>query len=197
MGNVNYYSNSINSVVPFQLSHYLFWTFAAFYYFIQKPRNSLIATHISCVHQAVEAGPISLMISSQYPEEFTLLTMLLRLLSILNNDDGDISMCNYAKIKEKESNPSAPTELQTSEFKVLDAMSAILVWNWEVVSSCYQNGTRHITNDGERILPIKLVISANPERDPNDARHFGVRVMKKGRSVWLMVLEKGAFHSWK
>jgi hypothetical protein len=137
------------------------------------------------------------MISSQYPEEFTLLTMLLRLLSILNNNDGDISMRNYAKIKEKESKPSAPTELQTSEFEVLDAMSAILVRNREVVSSCYQNGTQHITNDGERILPIKLVVSANPERDPNNARHFGVRVMKKGRSVWPMVLEKGAFHSWK
>lgn len=106
-------------------------------------------------------------------------------------------MCNYDKIKKMKN--SMATELEKSEFEALDAMSAILVQNREVISCCYSDVTLHITplTKDERILPLKLAIMANPEQDPANSKNFGVRMAKKGESVWPMILEQGGFHSWK
>ena len=72
------------------------------------------------------------------PDEFILLTMLLCLISILNNNDGDISMRNYAEIKK--TRYTASTDLEESEFEALNSMSAVLIQDCEVVSLSYNDG---------------------------------------------------------
>jgi hypothetical protein len=64
---------------------------------------------------------------AQPPDEFTLLTMWLRLVSILNNNNSEISMWNYAEIKERMDSPPIGTDLKISEYKALDSMMAVLV----------------------------------------------------------------------
>ena len=156
------------------------------------------------------------------PDEFILLTMLLRLSSTLNNNDGDISMRNYTEIKQ--TRPSPPTDLEESEFDALDSMSAVLSWDRDVVTSSYTDGLRYnvaVLADRQeyrngmddlqgptvdcrdldcytKMLPSpNFATTSNPERICADSNHFGVRIVKEGNSIWPMIREQDAFHTWK
>ena len=156
------------------------------------------------------------------PDEFILLAMLLRLVSTLNNNDGDISMRNYTQIKQ--TRPSAHTDLEESEFKAVDSMSAVLSWDRDVVSSSYTDGIRYnvaVLADRQechnglddlqdptvdcrdpigytKMIPSpNFATMPNPERICADSNHFGVRIMKEGNSIWPTIREQDAFHTWK
>ena len=120
--------------------------------------------------------------------------MWLRLASILNNGDGDISMRNYAHIKK--GNHAAPTQLEKSEIEALDCIAAVLVQDDEIISSCYKDATRHKTHgeeNGSEILPLKFFVLANPQHFSTD---FGVKV-GQGNSIWPMIREQDVLHTWK
>ena len=123
------------------------------------------------------------------PDEFTLLTMWLRLVSILNNNDGEISMRSYAEIKSRKDSPPIGTDLEISEYEALDSMSAVLVQSREVISSCY-------SADRTTVMPLKFTIIANPSCASSE--YFGVRITKNGNSFWPAIRDDGAFdHTWR
>lgn len=148
------------------------------------------------------------------PNEFILLTMLLCLVSILNNNDGDILMHNYAEIKK--TRYTASTDLEESEFEALNSMSAVLVRDCEVVSSSYNDGLRcnvivladhqecrnglddphDPTVDGQdpnsyinMILPPKFATMGKPDpwRVQAGSEYFGVRIAKEGKGIWSSI----------
>ena len=138
-------------------------------------------------------------IAQEIPDHFALLTMWLRLASILNNNDGDISMRNYSQIKK--ANHSAPATLQKSEVKTLDCIAAVLVWDNEIISSSYKDVPRCKTTRGEEngseetdILPLKFFVLNNPK---DFARDFDVRITEEGNSIWPTIREQDVFHAWK
>jgi hypothetical protein len=159
------------------------------------------------------------------PDEFILLTMLLRLVSILNNNNGDISMRNYTEIKKTRRTLS--THLKRSHVEADDSMMAVLVWDCEVVSSSYNNGLRYnvtvlanhqeqrnssddiqgLTVDGQHsngyinmVLPPKVASMASPDhlRLQAGSECFGVRIAKNGNSIWPRIRDNDGFHhTWR
>ena len=159
------------------------------------------------------------------PDEFLLLTMLLRLVSVLNNNDGDVSMRNYSEIKKTRC--TASTHLKMSHFETLNSMTAVLVWDREVVSSSYNDGLRYnvvalanhpewrdglddlpgLSVDGQdsngyinMALPPKFTSVAYRDlpRVQVGSEYFGVRMMKNGNSIWPKIREGSAFnHIWR
>jgi hypothetical protein len=121
------------------------------------------------------------------PNEFILLTALLCLVSILNNNDGNIWMPNSTEIKK--TRLTAHTDVEESKFDTLDSMSAVLAWDREVVSSSYHDGLRYNV--------IVLADMPNSEGACADSNYFRVRIAKEGKSIWPTIQEGGAFHSWK
>lgn len=124
----------------------------------------------------------------ELPDEFTCLTMWLRLVSILNNGDGDISMRNYAQINLATKDSAPPPDLKISDYEVLDSMTAVLIRNQEIVSACY-NGIRTTH------MPLNFTVMANPTLG---TQSFGVRIARNGSSIWSMIQEGGAFkYEWR
>jgi hypothetical protein len=126
---------------------------------------------------------------AQLPDKFTLLTMWLRLVSILNNNNSEISMRSYAEIKERVDSPPIGTDLEISEYEALDSMTAVLVQSREIISSCY-------SANRTTIMPLKFTIIANPSWASSE--YFGVRIAKNGISFWPRIQDDGAFdHTWR
>ena len=159
------------------------------------------------------------------PDEFILLTMLLRLVSILNNNDGDISMRNYTGIKKTRRTLS--THLRRSHFEAEDSMTAVLVWDREAVCLSYNDGLRYnvtvlanrqerrngsddlegLTVDGQHsngyinmVLPPKVASMASPDhlRSQAGSEYFGVRIAKNGNSIWPRIRDNDElYHTWR
>ncbi len=66
-------------------------------------------------------------------QEFTMLTMLLQLMVILRNKNGDATMHDY--VDGSDESEASPPE---SDFTPLDALSAIFVRDKEVIATCHQ-----------------------------------------------------------
>ena len=141
--------------------------------------------------------------NEEVPEEFTLLMMLLRLVSALNNGDGEISMRGYAG---GEASKNLDTDIgRSAEFLSLEAISSLLVHDDEVLSTCYTGsdqvkvtvlaspteGSTFSDSDNlgihvdhappDKMLPLRVATLSNPKTvSDNQAIHISL----KGRNYW-------------
>lgn len=98
--------------------------------------------------------------------EFGLLTLLLRLLVILKNGDGDASIYGFS---ESEAGGRPNLVIHESDFALLDSISAIAVQQHEIVAACYQEHPlpdvvvpdHGILLEGAGYLKIPLLLVAN------------------------------------
>ncbi len=75
-------------------------------------------------------------------EEITMLTMLLRLFVVLRNKNGDATMYSYSSDASAPSRDSQASTILEKDFTPLDGLSAILVQDDEVISTCYRAADR-------------------------------------------------------
>lgn len=68
-------------------------------------------------------------------DDYAMLTMLLRLVVILRNGNGDASIYGFTETADVA--PDCAFQFKENEFTTLDAMSAILVQNHEIVAASY------------------------------------------------------------
>jgi hypothetical protein len=113
------------------------------------------------------AGSSSAEISQTLPvfDDYAMLTLLLRLVVILRNGDGDASIHGFTENAEVA--PDCAFEVHEAEFAPLDAVSAILVQDHEVVAAAYlrpeATAPQDITCDDGTIPVTKLDNDAHDE----------------------------------
>lgn len=125
-------------------------------------------------------------------DDYAMLTMLLRLIVILKNKDGDASIHGFTETADVA--PDCAFQVNEAEFATLDAVSAILVQEHEVVaaahlrptedSACEDGTTVSIVNldddsDAGDEFGFPIDLYANYPRSP---LHFAIAANPRGSS---------------
>lgn len=99
---------------------------------------------------------------SKSPGEFTMLTLLLRLVVILRHANGDASVHGFSENAAITHDPERQLKKLDPDFTPLEAVSAVLVKDHEVIAACYQGKGQ-----------VNLTVLADSGGVPQDSQHRG------------------------